>query len=189
MLFDLFGIRELKQHLTTFEGRIMAAIENLKREVEETLQTNRMLVSIVRDLKADASVNADTVAKLRADLAEAIANAGNDAEFQELADRLESGQRAADEALGIATGPTGPTGPTGEEGPTGATGDTEGPTGSTGDTEGPTGDTEGPTGPTGDAEGPTGPTADESTEQPTEQPVEQPVTDAEAPAATARRKR
>lgn len=186
MLFDLFGIRELKQHLTTFEGRIMAAIENLKREVEETLQTNRMLVSIVRDLKADASVNADTVAKLRADLAEAIANAGNDAEFQELADRLESGQRAADEALGIATGPTGPTGPTGDtEGPTG---DTEGPTGSTGAT----GDTEGPTGPTGDAEGPTGDTegaTGATGDQPVEQPVEQPVTDAEAPATTARRKR
>ena len=137
----------------------MSALENLRREVAESVENNRQLVQLAKDLRADNAVALDLVAQLRAELEEA----GTPAALTELADRLEASQRNADEVLGnVGQGPTGSTGATGATGETGSTGE-EGPTGSTGE-EGPTGETgstgEGPTGSTGEGEGSTGATAE-----------------------------
>lgn len=152
MLRALLGACLTVSTTNLFYGKkLMSAIENLKREVAESTQQQSLLVDLVKSLKSDMSGMADTVTKLREDLADAIADNGSDAEFQALADQLETSQRAADDVLGVKPpvepeGPTGATGPVGgEDGPTGATGNEEGPTGPTGPTDEP----EAPTGPTG----------------------------------------
>lgn len=158
----------------------MSALDNLRREVAESVQQNAVLRDLIINVKGDLSVMADTVASLREDLAEAIANGGSESDFQSLADQLETSQRAMDDVLGTSgpTGETGPTGGTGEEGPTGTTGE-EGPTGETGPTaepEGPTSEPEaptaeeGPTGATGEPEAPTGETGATAEEAPAEDP-------------------
>lgn len=183
MLFGLFGLLSvaITLHNThavkALKENIMTALQDLQREVAESVESNNrllnsnaLLTGAVVDLRSE-------VGQIRDLLATAVENAENNPAFAEMASRLDAAQVVATEAIanadaalnpGGATGATGPAGG-GETGATGATGTDEGPTGSTGGDEGATGTTgtddgglfeEGPTGTTGtDGGGETGATA------------------------------
>jgi len=99
MLFDLFGLKQLKQILNRNHGVVIMSLENLKREVAESVAQNAVLRSAINDLRSDVQ----TVSQ---QLADAIANGGDTTTFQALADQLDAAQKAAQEVLDQNSVPT-----------------------------------------------------------------------------------